>query len=109
MLCCIRPIVFGGGVLIWWYHLVTVPRAFPVDMAGIAVNVRIFLENPSIEIGVTAKGSQTKLGYLETDLLSQFTSRDSVECRGIPNEVRQLCGLLRSPHPPVRIMPLQLF
>lgn len=57
-------------------------------MAGLAVNARVFLERPSIELGVTAQGGQAKLGYLETELLNQFTSRESIECRGSPDEVR---------------------
>lgn len=94
----VLPVAFAGGLkvegpvcengkAVKWHASWGRERTFPVDMAGLAVNARVFLERPSIELGVTAQGGQAKLGYLETELLNQFTSRESIECRGSPDEV----------------------
>ena len=62
-------------------------RRLPIDMAGFAIHLRKFLEHPRVYFGVDLHGHISKTGYLETDLLSHFATRESVECRGSNTEV----------------------
>ena len=62
-------------------------RAFPLDMAGFAINVQKILDKPDVRVGLEENGKPTKRGYLETSFLEKFATRKTVECRGITNEV----------------------
>ena len=58
-----------------------------MDMAGFAINLRLFLEKPDVVVGIDIKGKQSTRGRLETDLLEHFTTKETVECRGSNTEV----------------------
>ncbi len=64
-----------------------VPRKIPIDMAGFAVNLRLFLEKPWVKFGERKSGKKSETGQLETDLLEHFVTREQIECRGSNNEV----------------------
>ena len=51
-------------------------------MAGFAVNVDLIMKHPEAIIGTDKNGKTSVPGYLEPDFLSQFCSRETVECRG---------------------------
>ena len=56
-------------------------------MAGFAVCVELIVAKPNVLIGVDRSRKQSKLGYLESDFLENFVSKDTVECRGNNKEV----------------------
>ena len=56
-------------------------------MAGFAINVDLLLKNRDAVIGKNRDGRPSAPGYLEPDFLSQFCTRETVECRG-PKEVQ---------------------
>ena len=62
-------------------------RSLPIDMAGFAVRVELIVAKPNVLIGVDKSRKRSKLGYLESDFLENFVSRDTVECRGNNKEV----------------------
>ena len=59
-----------------------------MDMAGFAINLRKFLKKPNVKVGYDIKGHPSRDGYLETNLLEHFTTRDKAECIGPSDEVR---------------------
>ncbi|XP_037072993.1 galactosylgalactosylxylosylprotein 3-beta-glucuronosyltransferase I-like [Pollicipes pollicipes] len=61
-----RPQVTGGRVTGWLTHWRS-DRAFATDMAGFAVNVRLFLNHPTALFSL-----ESQRGFLETDLLTQM-------------------------------------
>ena len=77
---------------VFWYFLFisllsAMHRAFPLDMAGFAINVQKILDKPDVRVGLEENGKPTRRGYLETSFLEKFATRKTVECRGITNEV----------------------
>ncbi len=62
-------------------------RKVPIDMAGFAVNLKLFLLKPWVKFGITTSGKKSKTGQLETNLLEHFITRDEIECRGSNSEV----------------------
>ena len=56
-------------------------------MAGFAINLRLVLAKPRALFGRTVRGGVSKVGFLETNFLEQFTTRASVECKGSETEV----------------------
>ena len=60
-------------------------------MAAFALNVRTIVSHPNVRMGFKP-GSQTKRstpGYLEPDFLKSLgAKRETVECRGVDDEVR---------------------
>lgn len=67
------PICENGKVLKFWAFWKT-NRHFPLDMAGFAINVKLFLDKPSVFIDINAP-----LGFLESKLLENFVSQDELE------------------------------
>lgn len=66
----------------------TVPRPFPIDMAGFAVNSAEFEKYPNVWVGMELNGDHIKIGYMETRLLEMLgATRSSVECRSNSEEV----------------------
>ena len=65
------------------------PRHIPVDMAAFAIHLNIFLEKPAIRVGYQpGKDKRSKTGFMESDLIKSIgSSRDQIECRGMPYEV----------------------
>ena len=61
-------------------------------MAGFAIQLCLLLEHRKLVVGKDRHGRYTKLGYLETNFLEQLATRNTVECRGLNNEV---CLLVR--------------
>ena len=62
-------------------------RAFPIDMAGFAVHVDCILSKPNVWMGFDKSGKTSVNGFLESDFLEKFSSRETVECRGNNREV----------------------
>ena len=62
-------------------------RKIPIDMAGFAVNVEVLMKNPLVWFGKMAGGGVVRDGFLETEFLSQFVSKDGLECRSYEKEV----------------------
>lgn len=62
-------------------------RKIPIDMAGFAINLHLLLTRPEVWIGRNSDGRDSKVGQLETDFLEHFTTRETVECRGLNSEV----------------------
>ncbi len=62
-------------------------RSLPIDMAGFAVCVELIVAKPNVLMGVDRSRKQSNLGYLESDFLENFVSKDTVECRGNNKEV----------------------
>ena len=56
-------------------------------MAGFAINLRNFIERPKVKVGYNIRGRSSRDGYLETDLLEHFTTRETVKCIGPTREV----------------------
>ena len=76
------PICFNNSVLKWRARKRSL-RLFSIDMAGFAVHLCQFFENPHAELN-----SSALLGQLENDFLIQFVNKHSnVECRGSSKEV----------------------
>ena len=70
-------------------------RTFPMDMAGFAINITLFLGQPDVKMGFNTENGKrhpVKDGHLETDFLENFASRETVECRGSSSEV---CATIR--------------
>lgn len=66
-------------------------RAIPIDMAGFAITLRLLLEKPDVLFGQNVHGRMSKIGYLESDFLEHFATRNSVECLGSETEVCLMC------------------
>ena len=66
-------------------------RAIPIDMAGFAITSRLLLEKPDVLFGQNVHGQMSKTGYLESDFLEHFATRNSVQCLGSETEV---CGYI---------------
>ena len=62
-------------------------RNIPIDMAGFAVNVEILMKNRNVWMGRMAGGQVVRDGFLETEFLSQFVTRNELECRSYEKEV----------------------
>ena len=56
-------------------------------MAGFAIHLCLLMKHPNVEIGKDKDGKLCKSGYLETNLLEQLVEKESLECRGPPDEV----------------------
>ena len=67
------PVCKNGKVID--FHAAWHPkRPFPIDMAGFAVNLKLFFDNLSVVIGINAPG-----GHLESSLLEHLVKRDELE------------------------------
>ena len=64
-------------------------RHLPVDMAAFAIHLNLLLEKPEIKVGYRPGSSKrSKNGFMESDLIKSIgSSRDQIECRGVPHEV----------------------
>lgn len=62
-------------------------RQFPIDMAGFAIRVELILSNPNVWMGFAESGRPSSMGYLESNFVENFATRESVECRGNNREV----------------------
>ncbi|XP_075232879.1 glucuronyltransferase I [Lycorma delicatula] len=69
-----RPIIDSTGHIIGWNSAWHPERPFPIDMAGFAINLQLFLKNPEAKFSYEAKG-----GYQESILLKSLITRDQVE------------------------------
>ena len=56
-------------------------------MAGFAIRVDLILASPDVWVGFEDSGEPTERGYLETNFLERFASRDTVECRSNNKDV----------------------
>ncbi len=56
-------------------------------MAGFAVHVDCILSKPNVWMGFDKSGKTSVNGFLESDFLENFSSRETVECRGNNREV----------------------
>ena len=59
-------------------------------MAAFAIHVRLFIEKPEVKVGYRpGQRRRSKSGFMESDLIKSIgSSRERIECRGIPNEVQ---------------------
>ncbi|XP_071484611.1 galactosylgalactosylxylosylprotein 3-beta-glucuronosyltransferase 3-like [Diadema antillarum] len=62
-----RPIVDKQGKVSSWYVVWEPDRPFAMDMAGFAINLRLFRQQPHARFDITSKR-----GYVETSLLTQL-------------------------------------
>ncbi len=71
------------------FILYSIYRHVPVDMAAFAIHLNVFLEKPEVKVGYQPGNSKrSKRGFMESDLIKSIgSSRDQIECRGVPNEV----------------------
>ena len=76
------------------FSLPSSPRTFPLDMAGFAISLRLIIENPKVEIGLDSMGKTSRQGYLETDFLENFATRQTTECRGSKTEVQHVVNVI---------------
>lgn len=68
-------------------------RHVPVDMAAFAIHINLFIQKPEVRVGFRPgqKNKRSKKGFMESDLIKSIgSSREQIECRGVPNEVRKL-------------------
>ena len=66
-----------------------VSRHIPVDMAGFAIHVNLFVKKPQVKVGFRpGLNRRSKRGFMESDLIKSIGgSREQIECRGVANEV----------------------
>ena len=63
-----------NGVVVDFYVAWRPQRPMPVDMAGFAINAKLFIDNPEIEMDPLANR-----GYLESSIISKLAKRDEFE------------------------------
>ena len=76
------PICENGKVVKFRTHFAP-ERPFPVDMAGFAINVRLLMNNPDVEMDVYAKR-----GYVESSIVSRLVSTGDLE--GLAQDCKQV-------------------
>ena len=67
------PICKDGSV-IKFYTLWKPERPMPLDMAGFAINVKLLIDNPEVEMDRFASR-----GYLESSIVRQLATREEFE------------------------------
>lgn len=75
------PVCSDGHVQSWTTFWAK-QRKFPIDMAGFAIHLCLLVQHSEALMSNTAQ-----LGSIESEFLSQFGTKDSVECRGSHDEV----------------------
>ena len=75
-----------------WRVLFAPGRDIPIDMAGFAVHLCQVIAHPEADFD-----SASVSGFQESDFISVFTDKDTVECIGSSEEV---CGCRLFFHPP---------
>ena len=88
------PICKGTKVIYWRYskkeQMREIIRAFPVDMAGFAVNLCQIVNQPFAKFE-----SSVPRGHLENSFVLNFVStQDDIECRGSNKEVSCIASLI---------------
>lgn len=63
-----------NGVVVDFYVAWRPQRPMPVDMAGFAINAKLFIDNPEVEMDPLANR-----GYLESSIISKLAKRDEFE------------------------------
>ena len=60
-----------------------------MDMAGFAIHINLFIQMSHVKLGYQpGKHTRSKQGFMESDLFKSIgTSREELECKGVPNEV----------------------
>lgn len=76
------PICKDGSV-VRFYTMWEPGRPMPVDMAGFAINVKLFMDNPEVEMDPMAKR-----GYLESSVVGRLATREDFE--PLANDCKQI-------------------
>lgn len=62
------------GAVVKFYAAWRPERPMPVDMAGFAINAKLFIDNPEVKMDPLANR-----GYLESSIVSKLAKRDELE------------------------------
>ena len=59
-------------------------------MAAFAIHINLFIQKPEVRVGYKpGRTTRSKKGFMESDLIKGIgRSREQIECRGVPDEVR---------------------
>lgn len=73
-----------NGAVVKFYVAWRPERPMPVDMAGFAINAKLFIDNPEVEMDPLARR-----GYLESSIVSKLAKRDEFE--PLTDDCKQVC------------------
>ena len=76
------PVCRSNGTVDHWRVLFAPERDIPIDMAGFAVHLCQVVAHPEADFD-----SASLSGFQESDFISVFGNRDTVECIGSSKEV----------------------